>query len=313
MENDFLSQEEEREHAILRAKSYEKWRDLLLSLPISQKIIPNFRSKRKLDIDMYRETWNYIQSLPSQPEEAPLLREAYDEMIFHRNVLVEKNIGLAVYFARKYINYGIPISDLVQEGVIGLINAAEKYDHTSSARFSTVATSWIRHRITRTISDTKHTIKIPSYIQKTLLRVEKLKNLIYTRHGKIPTPREIAKEIEVDPFFLDFVLCNTGETFPLDLEDFDLQRTLTSEATFVEGEISSKMLHEYVLTSLNILGEKEKFVLIQRFGLNRESPQPLGGIAQQLKISMERVRQIESKAISKLREHATMLKEYVDN
>lgn len=259
--------------------------------------------------------------LLSPEEEQELARKMADGDQDAAARMTEANLRLVVSIAKRYVGRGMQFLDLIQEGNIGLMKAVEKFDFNKGYKFSTYATWWIRQAVTRAIADQARTIRVPVHMVETINKVIRVSRQLLQELGHDPTPEEIAEEMGMTPEKVKEVLKVAQEPVSMETpigeeEDSHLGDFIKDEGASEPAEAAaSSMLRNELEEVLDTLSPREKQVLELRFGLNDGQPRTLEEVGKQFNVTRERIRQIEAKALRKLR-HPTRsrkLKDFLDN
>ena len=302
---------EEEEPEILSDEEVESLANIDLSVPEGVSLEDPVR--------MYLKEIGKVQLLTAD-EEMELARrmESGDEMAKQR--LSEANLRLVVSIAKRYVGRGMQFLDLIQEGNLGLIKAVEKFDYTKGYKFSTYATWWIRQAITRAIADQARTIRIPVHMVETINRLIRTQRQLLQEYGREPYPEEIAKEMNLPVDRVRDIMKIAQE--PVSLETPIGEEEDSHLGDFVEDDhmptppeaAAYAMLGEQLKEVLETLTEREQKVLRLRFGLDDGEAKTLEEVGKTFNVTRERIRQIEAKALRKLRHpsRSRKLKDYLD-
>ncbi len=271
-------------------------------------------------LQTYLKEIGKISLLKSEEERnlGKLIKEQNSDMA--KRKLIQANLRLVVSIAKKYIGQGVNFMDLVQEGSIGLIRAAEKFDYSKNFKFSTYATWWIKQSIIRAIANYSKSIRIPVHMSDKIRKYKRIYNELSNSLGREPTDNEILQKLEISlsklqkikqSILVEPVSLETTITDDLCLRDYIEDKTLQSP----EDKVKQDCIKTDVPKLLNTLPEREKQVLANRYGLNSDKPKTLAQLGDMLGYSKERIRQIEEGAILKLRtnEKFTHFKDYIEN
>lgn len=303
----------ERNIKVVTVEEQEKINDQMLQKIMSEVNIDD-------SVKMYLRDIGRVPLLTPQEEYELAERMTLNGDEEAKKQLINANLRLVVSIAKRYVGRGMQFLDLIQEGNLGLMKAVDKFDYTKGFKFSTYATWWIRQAITRSLADQARTIRIPVHMVETINKLTKISRTLLQKLGREPTQAEIAEAmgipearvVEIQKIAQDPVSLETpiGEEDDSHLGDFIEDKTTASQMEVAEA----KMLKEQVEDILNTLAPREAAVLILRYGLKDGKPRTLEEVGKEFNVTRERIRQIEAKALRRLKHPNKMkkLKDFLD-
>ena len=270
-------------------------------------------------VRVYLKEIGRVPLLTSEEEIELAIRIADDDKKAKQR-LAEANLRLVVSIAKRYVGRGMQFLDLIQEGNLGLIKAVEKFDYTKGFKFSTYATWWIRQAITRAIADQARTIRIPVHMVETINKVKKTSSQLLHKNGRDPSPEEIGEELNMSPDKVREILRLAQEPVSLETpigeeEDSHLGDFIPDDEALSPADAASiSLLKEQLAEVLKTLTPREEKVLSLRFGLEDGHPRTLEEVGKEFNVTRERIRQIEAKALRKLRHpsRSKKLRDFLD-
>jgi RNA polymerase nonessential primary-like sigma factor len=280
-----------------------------------QEMMQLLAAKRKLVTLLQREPtvleWAYDVQL-TEGELNRIMHQGYRS----KQRMIEANLRLVVAIAKKYQKRNMEFLDLIQEGTLGLERGVEKFDPMRGYKFSTYAYWWIRQAITRAIAQQSRTIRLPIHITEKLNKIKKVQRELTQQLGRSPTPSDIAKVLNLQPSQIREYLLLARQPVSLDLRvgdnhDTELQELLEDENSCPEDYITSEFLRQDINLLLDELTEQQREVLILRFGLDGDKGLSLAKVGEKLHLSRERVRQLETQALTHLRRRRAQVQEYL--
>lgn len=306
-----------------------EWQDDLI--PLDEDEAMNIEKDDEMDSDYLSAVENlipdsvrqYLKEIGNYPilnseEEIEICKKIQLGDASARALLAESNLRLVVSIAKRYVGYGLPFLDLIQEGNLGLLKAVQLFDYTRGYKFSTYATWWIRQSITRSIADSGRVIRIPVHMFEQINKIKKAKRTLVSTLNREPTMKELADALKIPENKIFQIMRCSIEPISLDIPIGEDQETrigdfIADEAPSPEDEVLDSSLKDCLSKSMAFLTQKERDVLRYRFGLDGGYPMTLEEVGQIYHVTRERIRQIESKALRKLKSptRSKELREYL--
>ena len=305
---------EEDENIDIKAQARKAEKDIL-----KRKLDLTIKSPTNDPVRMYLKEIGKVRLLTAY-EEVQLAKRIEAGDIKAKRSLVEANLRLVVSIAKKYVGRGMLFLDLIQEGNLGLIRATEKFDYTKGYKFSTYATWWIRQAITRAIADQARTIRIPVHMVETINKLIRVQRQLLQKFGREPSPNEIARQMKFSAEKVREIMKISQEPVSLETpigeeEDSHLGDFIEDAEVEAPSDAASFiMLQEQLQEVLNTLNDRERKVIQLRFGLQDGHPRTLEEVGREFGVTRERIRQIESKTLGKLRHpnRSSVLRDFLD-
>lgn len=264
---------------------------------------------REKELILYLNEIINVKFLSPKKEKEILIRAKKGD-VKAKNILIKAHLPLVINLAKRYLNHGLPLSDLVQEGNIALITAIDKFNLKWNNRFSTYATYCIRQHILRSIYNKSRIIRLPVYIYEKVMKLKKLEKNYKNKYGKLPTIKELARLAKTTPENIKKLYSYFESIASLDEFKMNVPTNNMSPEKIVIENIYNKKLYKIVQNALNTLEKREKLIISAYFGLKNKQPTSLKDISKNYNLTKERIRQIKNRALKKLANY-TPLKQYL--